>query len=129
MSKGVQFWEAVEQICRKDGQFKPPAYGFVMESLEFTIQRFGERRHVSAGELLRGLCDHARDRFGLLAHTVLSDWGIHSAGDVGRVVYYLVDAEVLDKRAEDRFEDFDVDYDFQKILEDEYFDRPGHARS
>jgi uncharacterized repeat protein (TIGR04138 family) len=125
MSKGLQFWEAVAQICRRDSQFKPDAYGFVMESLEFTIQRLGERRHVSAEELLRGLCDHARDRFGLLAHTVLSDWGIHSAADVGRVVYYLIDAGVLDKRAEDRFEDFDVEYDFKKILDDEYFERSG----
>ena len=42
MSNGVQFWDAVEQICLKDDQFKPAVYGFVMESLEFTIHRLGE---------------------------------------------------------------------------------------
>ena len=127
MSNIVQFWEAVEEICRKDDRFKPAAYGFVMECLESTIQRLGESRHVSGTELLHGLCDHARDRFGLLAHTVLNDWGIEDARDVGRIVFYLVGAELLERRPEDRPEDFDVDVDLKRILEDEYFDWPNPA--
>jgi len=121
MNKAVDFWGTVEKICRKDNRFKPEAYGFIMESLEFTIQRLDERRHVSAVELLRGFCDHAKERFGLLAHTVVTEWGIHSAEDVGKIVYYMVGAGVLEKLPEDRYEDFAQECDLKKILEDDYF--------
>jgi uncharacterized repeat protein (TIGR04138 family) len=122
MRQDAKFWEAVKQIREKDSRFKPEAYSFVMESLDHTLRRLGEHRHVSAEELLQGLCDHAKERFGLLAHTVVESWGVTSAGDIGRVVYHLVEAGVLAKQVNDRYEDFDQDYDLKEILEERYFD-------
>lgn len=122
MRQDAKFWEAVKQIREKDGRFKPDAYSFVMESLDHTLRGVGEQRHVTAEELLRGLCDHAKERFGLLAHTVFESWGIVSAGDIGRIVYQLVDAGVLSKQESDRYEDFDRKYDLKEILEEKYFD-------
>ncbi|UCG53295.1 MAG: hypothetical protein JSW58_07010 [Candidatus Latescibacterota bacterium] len=122
MNQDVKFWEAVKKICERDNRFKPEAYAFIMESLEYTLQRFGEHRHVTATELLTGLFDLAKEKFGLLAHTVLTDWGLETAKDIGLAVYYLVDAEVLTKQAGDRFEDFDQEYDLKEILEEKYFE-------
>lgn len=122
MSDEIAFWENVRRICRKKARFDPKAYGFVMESLGFTVRRLDEPRHVSAGELLDGLCDHARQRYGLLAFNVLDSWGIRSAGDIGRIVFDLIEVGELRKRAEDRLEDFNDDYDLKRALEEDYFD-------
>lgn len=122
MGRDAKFWQAVEQIREKDPRFKPEAYALVMESLDFTIRRLGERRHVSATELLRGLCDHARERYGLLAYTVIESWGITSAKQIGGIVYQLIEAGVLARQESDRFEDFDQGWNLKDILEHNYFD-------
>ncbi len=122
MARDANFWQAVEQIREKDPRFKPQAYALVMESLDFTLRSLGERRHVSATELLRGLCDHAKERYGLLAYTVIGSWGIASAKDVGWIVYQLIDAGVLARQESDRFEDFVADWNLKDVLEHEYFD-------
>jgi uncharacterized repeat protein (TIGR04138 family) len=108
MGRDANFWQTVEQIREKDPRFEPQAYALVMESLDFTLKRLGERRHVSADELLRGLCDHAKERYGLLAYSVIESWGITATSDVGRIVYHLIDAGVLAKQENDRFEEFDI---------------------
>jgi uncharacterized repeat protein (TIGR04138 family) len=122
MGHGIDFWEVVRQIRAKDSRFEPEAYPFVLEALEFTLERLGERRHVSATELLDGMCIYSRERFGLLAGDVLNNWGIRNAFDVGLAVFQLVEARVLAKQESDRLEDFDVDYDLRGTLEDRYFD-------
>lgn len=122
MAQNKDFWETVRQIRAKDGRFQPEAYRFVMESLEYTIQRIGERRHVSARELLDGLCLYTRERFGLLATEVLESWGIRSSFDVGLAVFHLVEAGVLAKQESDSLDDFDESFDLQKTLEQEYFE-------
>lgn len=122
MGRDAKFWHVVEQIREKDSRFKPEAYGLVMEALDFTMRRLGERRHISAVELLRGVCDHAKERYGLLAWTVIESWGITSGRDVGTIVYQLIEVGVLARQDSDRFEDFGADWDFKEILERRYFD-------
>jgi uncharacterized repeat protein (TIGR04138 family) len=122
MGQDVKFWEAVRKICQTDGRYKPEAFKFVMESLDFTLRSLEEHRHITAQELLQGMSGFAKSRYGLLAHTVLSKWGVESSSDVGRIVYHLVEAGVLKKQDSDRYEDFDNGYDLKSILEDNYFD-------
>jgi uncharacterized repeat protein (TIGR04138 family) len=122
MRQDPKFWDAVSGIREKDSRFKPEAYAFLMDALDHTISVVGEHRHVSADELLRGLCDHANQRYGPLALAVVQNWGIHSPSDVGRLVYQLVDAGVLSKQDSDSYDDFDKGRDLKAILEDEYFD-------
>jgi uncharacterized repeat protein (TIGR04138 family) len=122
---GFEFWTAVERIRALDGRYGRDAYVFVMESLEFTIEQVGERRHVGAGELLDGLCAYARRRFGLLALTVLASWGIVESGDVGEIVFQLIDAGILSRQDGDARADFDGACDFQRILDDGYFEAGG----
>ena len=122
MNEEKNFWDAVGRIQAQDDRFRPPVYPFVMETLDYTIRRIGERRHVSAHELLKGFCQYARERFGLLAHEVLTEWGIRSGGDVGDIVYQLVQTGVLAKQDSDRLEDFYVDFDLRVALEGGYFE-------
>lgn len=122
MGQDVKFWEAVRKICQNEGRYKPEAFRFVMEALDYALSRLDEHRHITAAELLDGVAAYAKNRYGLLAHTVLAAWGIEKASDVGRIVYHLVEAGVLKKQESDKFEDFDSGFDLKAILEDNYFD-------
>ena len=122
MKPEAEFWEAIKQIRLRDDSYQPELYSFVMESLDFTIRTAGERRHVSASELIDGMCTFAKDRFGLLAHTVLQGWGVRTTADIGKAVYQLVDAELLAKQETDQPTDFNIDCDLVEVLEDKYFD-------
>ncbi len=121
MRQDAKFWDAVSGIREKDSRFKPEAYAFLMDALDHTLRMVGEHRHVSAGELLHGLCDHAKDCYGPLALAVIESWGIGSPSDVGRLVRHLVDAGVLLRQESDNYAEFDKGRDLKKILEDEYF--------
>lgn len=121
MDGPMNFWDAVAAIRRVDGRYAEDAYAFVMDGLEFTIRAIGEKRHVSAAELLEGLCRCAKDRFGLMAWTVLESWGVCETGDVGAIVFQLIDAGVLSKTEQDERSDFDDRFDLRVVLEDQYF--------
>jgi uncharacterized repeat protein (TIGR04138 family) len=112
-----EFWAAVERIRAGDGRYARDAYPFVMDSLDFTMRAIGERRHVSAAELVRGLCDNARHRFGLMAYTVLDAWGLATSDDVGEIVFQLIDAGVLAKQESDARADFVRVVDLRNALD------------
>lgn len=77
-------------------------------------------RHVSGNDLCVGLRDYALSRWGLLAPAVLHSWGIRETKDFGRMVFALVDNGVLQKQPEDRIEDFDAVYAFDRAFNDAY---------
>lgn len=70
-------------------------------------------RHITAAELCAGFRMLAAAQFGGLARTVLSQWGVKSTDDVGRIVFELVDRGELCKCDGDRPEDFAGLYDFE----------------
>lgn len=74
----------------------------------------GEQRHVTAQEVAFSFRALAGERYGPLGRTVVEHWGIRSTMDIGRVVEALCEAGVLIKGENDRFEDFDNVYDFEK---------------
>lgn len=116
------FWSAVDRIRERDKRYAPDAYALVMDSLEFAIHRIGERRHLSAAELLVHLCDLAKVRYGILAYSVLENWGVRSTEDVGSIVYGLIGERVLAEREEDSPLDFSSVFDLRGRLEDQYFE-------
>ena len=122
MPNEVHFWDAVREIRRADGRFSQEAYGFIMDALEFTIHKVGERRHVKAAELLEGVCEHAKNRYGLLAYSVLERWGLKTTDDIGDAVFQLVNAHVLARQEDDSRDDFLGVFDLNRRLEDGYFD-------
>jgi len=117
-----EFWIAVERIRERDPRYGRDAYAFVMDGLDHTVSALEERRHVTARELLYGLCAFARNKFGMMAFDVLRSWGIGSGSDVGEIVFHLIDAGILSRRDEDSREEFDTPLDFKQALEDSYFD-------
>ena len=121
------FWDAVFEIRRHDPGFDEDAYVFVMDALEFTVSSAGERRHISAAELLDGLCRCAKARFGLMAWTVLERWGIETTADIGTIVFQLVESGILARQEGDSRADFDHVMNLQKVLEEDYFETPDDA--
>lgn len=117
--QAMHFEQAVLSILRRDQRFAPGAYEFVKESLDFTLKRVmdqngGEPRHVSGGELLHGFRDHALQQFGPMASTLLREWGIRSSGDVGDIVFLLIEENVFGKQESDAKEDFVGVFDFDR---------------
>ncbi len=110
----------METILARDRRFSREAYSFVMAALQHTVERLGERRHVTGQELLEGIRDLARERFGMMAPAVFNAWGIRKTEDFGRAVFNLVEAKVLSKRPEDSLEDFREGFDFATAFEPEY---------
>ena len=82
-----EFLNIVQDICTQDVRYKPGAYEFVMEGLAFAQKKFKRERHVTGGELLEALKDFSVQKFGPLAETVLSYWGVHSTEDFGHIVF------------------------------------------
>ena len=101
-------------------RFKREAYRFVQESLEFTRRKLTRRGHVTGRELSEGVRDLALDRFGLLAKTVLNEWGICSTGNVGDIVYNMIEAKIMVKQDSDSRQDFDDVYDFSNAFQTEF---------
>ena len=121
MSDPISFWDAVDEIRERDGRFGPEAYVFVMDVLEYTIRGLEERRHISAVEMLDGMRRFAHERYGVMSRTVLENWGILTTGDIGDIVFQLLDAGVLSRQDGDSRDHFDDVFDLHLALERDYF--------
>jgi len=120
--KPVSFFEAVDRIRRRDKRYAPEAYALIMDSVAYAIRTIGETRHVSAAELLDYLCDFAKQRYGILAYSMLQMWGLRSTEDVGAVVYALIDEGELTEQDGDSLAGFSGVFDLHERLELRYFD-------
>ena len=116
----------------KNTKYPLAAFLFVQRGLDFTVRRMhGDideeearsddeakiaSRHVTGQDLCHGLRDFAIDQYGLLARTVLRRYRINSCEDFGHIVYAMVDAGLMRKRDEDRYEDFVDVYDFAEAF-------------
>lgn len=107
----------LERIAGSDSRYKVEAYLFVMNALEFTLARLGRRGHISGRELLEGVKDLAKERFGPTARMVFEHWGVRRTDDVGEIVFNLVGAGVLGKTEQDSKDDFRDVYDFGEVFE------------
>jgi uncharacterized repeat protein (TIGR04138 family) len=110
----------LEHLNSQDGKYKPEAYLFVIESLEFTMARLGRRGHVSGRELLEGFATLAKREFGPTTRMVLESWGLMETRDVGEIVFRLVQAGLLGKTEEDSIDDFVDVYDFTDVFDKQY---------
>jgi uncharacterized repeat protein (TIGR04138 family) len=114
-------------IRRKAGPFPAEAFLFVREGLAHTAKMVhgegadqpapsGPERHVSGAQLCLGLRDFALKKYGMLARTVLSHWGVHRTDDFGRIVFAMIDAGVMRKSEQDSLADFQGVYDFDEAF-------------
>ena len=121
-------------VLARDSRYSIHAYAFVFESLEYTKNRKrkaqlrtrargrgnDQSRHVSPRELCEGARDLALRNYGLLALTVLSQWGIRSTSDLGEIVFNLIASGDLEKTPTDSRVDFDNVFDFETALRRDY---------
>lgn len=112
------FTSAVLDITARDSRFDREAYAFVRDALDFTVKRKSRgcsetREHVSGQELLAGLREFALQQFGPMVPTVFEYWGIKTTGDVGRIVFNLIEVGIFGKTDRDTLEDFEDGFDFQ----------------
>jgi len=115
-------------LCREDPRFSYEAYEFVCDAVTFTQDRLGragsesddedEERHVSGGELLRGVCDLAVQQFGLMAPVVFKRWGVRTTDDIGTMVFNLIKVQRLSKSDRDAPDDFRDLFDLYQALAD-----------
>ena len=115
------FHETLEKVVARDGRYNREAYGFLREALEFTQKRRRKARaaattHVSATELLDGFREYSLQQFGPMGLTVLEHWGIRSTGDVGCMVFNLIEAGVFGRSDDDRLEDFENGFSFEEAF-------------
>lgn len=106
----------IEAILAREPAYKFEAYSFVMAGLHFTVARLPKPRHVTGRELAEGLRDYALDQFGPMARTVLEYWGIQSTLDFGKIVFLLIEVELLRRTEEDSVDDFKDVYDFDEAF-------------
>jgi uncharacterized repeat protein (TIGR04138 family) len=110
----------MDRIRMRERRFHEQAYLFVLAALEFHQSRLTERRHITGRELALACRDLAIERFGVMARPVLEHWGITSTGDLGDVVFALVESDLLLSQPGDRREDFLDVYDFADAFERKY---------
>lgn len=92
----LQFADDIAARIRARGdRYHERGYIFVLGAIEYLQARLDARRHVSGQELAWACRDFALDQFGLLAPHVLEHWGVRSTGDIGRIVFTLVDVGLL----------------------------------
>jgi len=73
-------------------------------------------RHVSGPQLCWALRELALQRWGPMAVQVLRGWSITETLDFGRIVFGLIEHELMQREPHDRLEDFGGVYDFNEAL-------------
>ena len=121
----------IMEIARRDNRYAYEAYEFLFEALAFTQNRLGRslpqnadsagpEHHVSGAELVEGYLGLATHQFGRMSRTVLRVWGINKTGDIGEIVFNLIEAGLLGKADSDQRSDFHDLCDLDATLVDSY---------
>ena len=110
----------MDRIRLRETRFDERAYLFVLAALEFSQTRLPERRHITGRELAIACRDLALQRFGVLSRLVLEHWGIRNSGDIGDIVFTLVELEFLLSQPTDNRDEFATAFDFAQAFERGY---------
>jgi uncharacterized repeat protein (TIGR04138 family) len=112
--------DVMARIRARGGHYHERGYLFVLASIEYLQSRLEARRHVTGGELAWACRDFAQEQFGLMAPHVLQHWGITRTEDIGRIVFTLVEVELLVTQPGDQESDFEAVYQFADAFGDVY---------
>ena len=126
------------ELLQQDPRYKLEAYQFVRDALSFAQEVLGLGKshqgeeatsseseplvepHLTGQQLCEAVRQYSIEQFGYMAHMVLSNWGIHSTGDVGDIVYNLIGIGLMKKSDADRREDFENVYDFEQAFRNDF---------
>ena len=110
----------IQKLKKINLVYKPEAYSFVLNALDFTMKNLEAPRHISGAELLDGIRRYALYEFGPMARFVFEYWGVFQTSDFGEIVFDLIDAELLKRQDDDSIEEFRNVYDFKKVFDRNY---------
>ncbi len=111
----------LEEIAKQDGRFDLKAFKFVYEGLGYTVENVtSEPMHISGQKLCEGLRKLSIEKWGRLAKLVLNSWGVKTTGDIGQIVYLMIESKWMSAQPADSIDDFNDIYDFQKVFLDEF---------
>jgi uncharacterized repeat protein (TIGR04138 family) len=121
------------ELLRRDRRYHRNAYFFVFEALRFAQEQMGlgqptvsddpmleEQRHVTGQQLCEAIRRYAVEQYGMMAKSVLNEWGIHSTADFGEIVFNLIEIGQMKKTDSDRRQDFENVFDFNDGLRDAF---------
>lgn len=106
-------YRKLEDLAESSGRFRTEAFLFIFRALEHCRQRTQRAGHVSGQELTESARQLAISEFGPMAKSVLNHWGVAQTEDFGRIVFLLVEHELLAKTDDDKLEDFRNGFDFE----------------
>ncbi|MDE0960239.1 MAG: hypothetical protein OSB09_05605 [Planctomycetota bacterium] len=112
--KPEQRFETLMRACH---DYPRDAYAFLFDALDHSVRhvhgienyepiQIDDRHHVGAHQLLESVRRYAILEYGCLTGCVFDSWGISDAEDIGKMVYQLIDHQLLGKRDSDRPADF-----------------------
>jgi len=127
------FDPAIIQLLQEDRRYSADAYRFVFEALHYAHnvlemgaespsepiepagaeEETGPQRHLTGQELCEAIRRFALEQYGYMAKMVLNNWGLHTTGDFGEIVFNLIRVGRMRKTPQDRREDFENVYDFE----------------
>jgi uncharacterized repeat protein (TIGR04138 family) len=116
MNKAEKLQLIISEIATQRGVFDPEAYLFALEALEQAMQSQSAPRHISGEDLLGYIRQLGSERYGPMAPDVFRSWGVHNTLDFGRIVFHLVERDLLRKRDEDSLTDFLDKFDFEEAF-------------
>ncbi len=142
------------KLLEQDKRFKPEAYSFVFEALDYAQNRLhlgeslpneplavardveadesddepsedaNEGKHITGQDLSEAARQYALDMYGFMARTVLEGFGIRSTGDIGEIVYNMIRIGRMRKTPTDSRDDFNDVFDFATAFDDDYVITP-----
>ena len=78
--------------------------------------RCGRARDLGLANPRRGVRDLALEQFGPMAATLMGEWGVRQCGDIGDMVFHLIEEQIFGKQESDRPEDFSGNFDLEESL-------------
>ena len=120
MMQDPELMEKVRELIARDSRYRPEAYDFVRQGLDFAARELGVQGHLTGGQLLQGIRMLAMKLYGPMARTVLEHWGVRRTEDFGEIVFNMVEVGLLTKTESDSREDFIDVYDFEEVFGRQY---------
>lgn len=113
---------SIEELARQDRRYPPQAYMLVFEGLEVALAKLPARRHVTPRELVDGVREAALKQWGLLARTVLESWNVRTTGEIGDLVFNLIERKLLVAGTDDNRTQFEDAFEFQDGFDRAFLD-------
>jgi uncharacterized repeat protein (TIGR04138 family) len=143
----LMFDAEIARLLKEDRRYPLEGYIFVFEALHYAQTSLGmgkpgpsaaspkpsegdlalsgeetdePEKHVTGQELCEAIRQFALEQYGLMAKLVLGNWGIHTTGDFGEIVFNLIRIGRMRKTPHDRREDFEDVYDFDTAFRQQF---------